>query len=520
MPAKYILVHDLGTTSNKAALYDFSLCLVAETSAEYPIYYPKKGWAEQNAEDYWDAVIKTTNHFVSEGIVKPNEIEAMIFDCQMNCTVPVDSQGTPLMRCISWLDTRASKIAEQRYGKGFPKVSGYPLFKILKFIKISGGGPGFNGKDPISHILWIQKNKPEIYEETFKFLSVKDFVIFKCTNNAITSRGLGHTTWLMNSNPGVFDWSDELFGKFNIGRKKLPLIKKSTDIAGNLTTQAADQLQLNPGLPVFVGAGDLLSSAIGSGAIHQNKIHINLGTAAWVAAHTPERLINLSKYIGSICSVEKYLCISKQETGAACFDWLKNEMYVEKIEELGKSTKEIYEHLEKDIKKSPPGANNLIFAPWMYGERSPINDPNVRGIMFNLNLDHHREDLLRAIYEGVAYNLNWSLISLEKMIGPSSEINFIGGGAKSRLWSQILADITGHKINQMENPNLGSARGSAAIALVGLGKLKHLEEASKLIKIQEIFHPREENKKIYAKIFAEFEKLYKNNRKSFKRLNL
>ena len=520
MEKKYILSYDLGTTGNKAVLFDLNLNVISHVKESYPLFCPQQGCAEQNAEDYWDSVVKATHKLIKNPNVEPDNVIALNFDCQMNCTVPIDDDGNPLMNCINWLDTRAADIT-RKFTKGFPKISGFGLKNLLMFIKITGGAPGVNGKDPISHILWIKENKPDIYQKTYKFLSVKDFVIYRCIQNAVTSRDLGNTSWMMDNNPGKFIWADKILDKFGIDKNKLPEIKKSTEIAGELTSKASDLLNLKSNIPVLVGSGDLTSAAIGSGAIMDNKTIICLGTSDWVASHTSKRLKDLIHYTGSICSSQdNYLCISKQETGAACLDWILEQIFKEEKEKFKDNPSEFYKLIDLSIEKSNIGANNLIFTPWLFGERSPINDPNVRAGFYNLSLVHTRNDLFRSIYEGVAYNIKWALKTVEKLIGKTNKANLIGGGAKSDTWCQILADVLDHSIIQMEEPDLAAAKGTAIIAMVGLGLLKNFSEAIPLIKIKREFKPSSENKKIYIKLFNEYLKIYNRNKKMFKKLNL
>ncbi len=519
LKGKYILTHDLGTSGNKAALFDLNLELISQTKEDYPLYYPKPGWAEQNPENYWDAVKKATNTLIHQSNIDADEILTIVFDCQMNCTIPIDNEGNALMNSISWLDTRAAPLT-RKFSKGLIKISGYGLKNILMFLKITGGAPGFNGKDPISHILWLKENKPEIYEKTYKFLSVKDFIIYRCTKKAVTSRDLGHTSWMMNSNPGIFEWSDEILKKFKIDRNKLPEIKKSTDIVGELTIEASKELNLKSGTPVFVSSGDLTSAALGSGAIIDNKLIVCLGTADWVAAHTSKRLKDIAHYAGSISSSqENYLCISKQETGATCLDWVIQQMFRSELERFKVSSEELYLHLNSITEKAEVGSKNLIFTPWMFGERSPINDPNVRGGFYNLSLEHTRDNILRSIYEGVAFNIKWSLITIEKLVGKSEEINCIGGGAKSDVWCQILADVLKRNIVQMETPDLAAAKGSAIISMVSLRFLNKFSDAIPMIKVRKVFFPNTKNEEIYNRLFKEYIKIYKRNKKMFKNLN-
>ncbi|MBY8986972.1 MAG: carbohydrate kinase, partial [Candidatus Lokiarchaeota archaeon] len=285
MANQYILTHDLGTSGDKAVLFDLEMNVIHHEKITYPIHYPEEGWVEQEPEDFWNAVKNSTKKIISKAKINKEDIIAISFSCQMNCTIPINQEGKPLMRCISWLDARAS-IVTRKFTKGLIKIAGFGLRKLLMFIKVTGGAPGVNGKDPISHIIWIKEHEPEIYKKTFKFLSVKDFIIYRCTKNAVTSRDLGHTSWMMDSNPEKFVWSDKILKKFEIDMEKLPEIRRSVEKAGGLTKDAAELLGLVEGIPVFVGSGDLTSAAIGSGAILDNQPIICLGTSDWVAAHT------------------------------------------------------------------------------------------------------------------------------------------------------------------------------------------------------------------------------------------
>ncbi|MFX1495346.1 MAG: FGGY-family carbohydrate kinase, partial [Promethearchaeota archaeon] len=286
------------------------------------------------------------------------------------------------------------------------------------------------------------------------------------------------------------------------------------------TEKSARELGLEPNIPIIVGSGDLVASAIGSGA-KDNQIIVNLGTADWVASHTDKRLKDLLNYTGSISSVhDKYLCISKQETGAACLNWIIDQMFQKEKEEYKENLNQLYTHLDEMVETTDAGSKNLLFTPWMFGERSPLNDSNVRAGFYNLSLDHNRADILRAVYEGVAFNIKWALTVVEKLIGVNNSLNFIGGGAKSNIWCQILADITEREIKQVENPNLSAIRGSAIIALIGLGLFDNFAEVNSLIKIKKTYQPNIDNRKVYNKLFTEFLKIYKRNKNMFNNLNL
>ncbi len=516
MKEKYIIAHDTGTTSNKAVLLNLKGEIVAHASAEYPVFYPQTGCAEQQPSDWWDAVTKTTNKIIRETNVNPSDILAIIFTTQMSGTLPIKSDGEPLMPCMIWLDTRAKKQAE-KMSEGLIKIAGYNLFSLLTFLRITGGIYGHVGKDPICKILWLKEKQPKTYAETYKILDCKDYLVYKCTGNFVTSRDCANIWWMMDTRKGKFGWSDTILKKYGIDRSKLPEIRKATDIAGKLTLEAASEMGLCEGIPVVVGAGDVASAAIGSGAVKEKKIHAYVGTSSWLGCHLSQRKKDLFHYIGSICSAnpDMYLCVAEQETAGACLDWLKNNLFKDR-----QIQGEIYKVFDEIAAKINPGANGLIFTPWLFGERTPLDDPTVRGGFYNLSLEHSREHMIRAVLEGVALNLKWALVYMEKLAGKAENVNIIGGGALSDVWCQIFADVLNRSINRVCDPKEAGARGAAIIAMIALGYQKSFEDAENLVKIDAVFKPYRKNVTAYEKIFREFKSIYKNNRAMYRRLNV
>jgi len=511
---KYILAHDTGTTSNKAVLVRLDGEIIGYASAEYPVYYPKRGWAEQKPSDWWNAVTKTTRTLLEKADVKPSDVAAIVFTTQMSGTLPVDSNGETLMPCMIWLDERAKEQAE-KMSRGIIKIAGYGLTTLIRFLTITGGIYGHVGKDPICKILWVKEEQPKIYAETYKFLDCKDYLVYKCTGNFVISRDYANIWWMMDTRKGKFDWSDIILKKYGIERAKLPEIRKATDIAGKLTSEAAAEMGLREGTPVVVGAGDVASAAVGSGAVREGKIHAYIGTSDWFGCHLSERKKDLFHYIGCICSANPnmYLCVAEQETAGACLDWLKNAMFKE-------SREDVYVLFNEMAAKVKPGSDGLIFTPWLFGERAPLDDPMVRGGFYNLSLEHTGEHMVRAVLEGVALNMKWALFYMEKLAGKADSINIVGGGAVSNVWCQILADALNKKINRVRDPKEAGARGAAIIAMIALGDVKSFEDAETLVKIDTVYEPNPQNAIIYEKIFKEFRSIYKNNRKMFRRLNL
>lgn len=436
----------------------------------------------------------------------------------MSGTIPVDEEGTPLMPCMTWLDTRASGQAEDLVG-GFFEVSGYNIFDLAEFLWITGGGPGRAGKDPISKILWVKENEPEMYKDTHKFLDSKDYLIYKSTGEYITSEDNANLTWIMDSR--TKEWSDRICEKTGIDMEKLPKIKRSIDKAGELTSKAAEDLGLEEGIPVIVGAGDVTSAAIGSGAVGEFQTHAYIGTSSWLASHTYDRRTDIMDYIGTLCSAnpEMYLCIAEQENAGSCLEWIKNQMYKREMVKYEEKVEEIYQLFDQIVEDVEPGSKDLIFTPWVYGERAPLDDHSVRGGIHNLSLDHTRADVLRAIFEGVAFNMKWALDSLEDLTQKAESINFIGGGASSDVWCEIFADVLNRRVKQVAQPREAGVKGAAMIAAVGLNYIDSFEDIGKYIEIKDTYEPNPENRKKYNELFEEFKNIYYNNKDMYERLN-
>lgn len=507
MYMRYILAHDVGTGGVKSAIVDQRANIVESIRTEYPTYYPEKSCAEQDPMDWWNAIAKTSKKLLEISSINPSDIISLVFSCQSVGTLPIDNDGNAIMRCMIWLDTRAKDEAKKLW-KGLIKVSGYNLFTVLKFLRITGGAPGTNGKDTICKILWLKENDPDLYSAAYKFLGCKDYLLYRCTGNFVTSYDDANVTWMMDINR--FDWAGPILKKYDIDRKKLPDIKKPTDIAGRLKKDAADELGLKEGIHVIMGAFDIPSAAIGSGAVHDGEIHISLGTSSWVACHLSARKIDISHYIGTIRSAnpDMYLCVSEQELASGCLDWIKDKVLAEKN----------YKSLDDMAFEVDPGSNGLLFTPWLFGERSPINDPTVRGGFHNISLNHSRSELVRSVMEGVAFNLRWALHYVERLSNTDSKINIVGGGSLLDSWCQILADVLCRKINRIKNPREATARGAAIIALIALG-YTNFDDVPRLVTVDRDFKPDDKNKKTYNELFDNFKQIYRSNKKIYRRLN-
>lgn len=519
---KYIIAHDMGTSSNKAVLMTIYGDIIGTAKQEYPLYHPHPGYAEQDPFDWWRAVCDTTKSVIKENQIAVENVVGLTFSTLMQTLIPISREGKPLTPAMTWLDGRAADIIRRRLWT-LPRVKGYNIFKLLRFLRITGGTPGHTGKDQIGKMLWLKEKEPDIFNATYKFIDAKDFIIYQLTGNIVTSVDLAVIWWLLDTRNNRNRWHPALCKLAGIECNKLPEVKESSAVVGTITETAAAMIGLKPGTAIINGAGDLSSAALGSGAIDEGELHISLGTSGWVAGHFTRRKIDIAHYTGCVGSTypEKYyLGLAHQETAGLCLEWLKNKVLYHKemlLEEEG--VNEIYHILDQMAQDAGPGANGLIFTPWLFGERCPLDDDYVRGGLFNLGLNHSREHIVRAVFEGVAFNTRWAMETLEHLYNKVDQLNIIGGGARSDIWCQIIADITNRKINQISDAQHAGAKGVGLLASMTLGYIDSFEDIKKYIKIENTFYPNPENRALYDNLFKSFQNIYKRNKKWYAQMN-
>ncbi len=512
----------MGTSGNKAIAVTVDGKITGEEKARYPIFHPHADWAEQNTEDWWNAVCKSTRDLLVNNHIDPQSVIGLTFSSQTQNIVATSRSGKALRPAISWLDGRSADIISEKLWKR-PRIMGYNINRIIQFLRITGGAPGHTGKDQIGKLLWLKEYEPECFAETWKFLDAKDYILYRMTGNPVTSTDLAYIWWMMDSRKHRNQWHPGLCALAGADIEKLPEIRPSQEIIGRLTEEAALHTGLPKGLPVVNGAGDLAAAALGSGALKEGEFMVCLGTSGWVGSHVKKRKIDLPHYTGCIGSAnpsEYYLAMAHQETCCICLEWLKDHVLYHKDQLLKEyHVSRIYEILDNLAASVAPGADGLLFTPWMYGERCPIDDKHVRAGLFNIGLNHSKEHIVRAVLEGIALNTRWAMETLEKLYSPVTRMNMIGGGGKSDLWCQIMADVTGKEIHRVDQPQNAGARGVALLAAMTLGHISSYSAIADHIKIDRIFTPNLENKDLYNRMFKRFKQIYTNNKNWFKKVN-
>ena len=369
-----------------------------------------------------------------------------------------------------------------------------------------------------------------MYAATHKWLDVKDYLVLRSTGCYGMTQDSAHVTFLYDTRPGRLGWHVGLCRTLGVDPDHLPPVIESTHRVGGLTAQAASDLGLIEGTPVFGGGGDVSLISIGAGCVGLGDTHIYVGTSGWVSACVDKRMVDVSNFMASILGAipDYYNFVAEQETSGLCLQWVRDHLALDEIGlylgsrhivDKGAEFDNLYQFLNQSVNETEPGSGGVIFTPWLHGNRAPREDPYARAMFFNLGLHTGKRMMIRAVLEGVAYHKRWMLQALEKRVTPQERLRFVGGGAHSEVWCQIMADVTGRVVETTPEPQNAGAVGAAVVCAVGLGLLKDFSQARDLIPIKETYHPRARYKEVYDRSFTVFESLYKNNRQAFARLN-
>jgi xylulokinase len=521
-PTEYVLALDLGTGGPKVALVSTRGEVVGHEAERNELFILPGGGAEQSPEEWWDSFARASRRLLQKGLVPVDRIVAISCTTQWSGTVAVDRDGKSLMNAVIWLDSRGAKYMERITGRGVD-IPGAGREKLAVWIRLSGGAPSRSGKDPIGHIQLIQNEFPEVYRQTFKFLEPMDYFNLRLTGKFAASYHSITLHWATdNRNLSEVRYSDRLLDLCQLEREKLPDLLPTGAILGTITPAVAKELGLREDVQVVMGTGDTASAAVGAGAVRDFDSHLYIGTSSWLTCHVPYKRTDPERGIASLPSgiPERYAVAVEQETAGACLTTLGEKILFSDDElSVGPAPPDLLERLNRVARHVPPGSDKLIFTPWIHGERTPIDDPYVRGGFFNQSLNTTRAHLVRAVFEGVAYNTRWMLETVEGFVERRVDgINFVGGGAKSDLWSQIHADVLDRTIRQTKDPIHAGVRGAALLASVALGRVA-VEQIPDCVEITHTYEPDPENRGTYDELYREFQSIYKNNRQMYTRLN-
>jgi xylulokinase len=503
----FTLVYDLGTTACKSVLFDFEGRLIRSIDIEYPTNYARPGWAEQNPDDWWKAVVLSTREILATQGIIPSDIAGISFSGQMEGCILLDSKGQTVRPAIIHLDSRARKEAEW-----LKQVIG-----VDKIIEITGNL--VDAECTLSKILWVKNNEPGSFQKAKIFLSgAKDYIAHRF------SGGRAFTDYVDASISFLFDirkyeWSDPLLRDIGITKDNLAEPVPSSTIIGEVSSQASFETGVKVGTPLIMGGGDAGCAAVGAGCVLKGDTCANIGSTAWIAtvsdsplAGKPQGLYNLRHPDPKL-----FMPIGAVLSAGHSYRWLREQfgaMEASMAKVLGMTA---YNLMDEEAEVAEPGSDGLIFLPYLMGERTPYRDHNARGVFFGLSLSHKRQHVIRAVLEGVAYGLRNVIDTFEQLGLSISDVRLFGGGTKGLIWQEIMSNIFERKILVPQIVEVTSF-GAAITCGVGLGIYKDYTTAKKLIRIDRTVVPDTSISKLYAEYYRIYISLYPILKEKFAQL--
>lgn len=482
---KYILTIDLGTTEVKFGLYNSTLKEICSHSLKYDLDMDSN-FIEFDAEKYWHTCKKGMKELISKSKISSKKVASISLSSQAETFVILDNDGKPLRKAISWLDRRSSdecKILKDN-------------FNVDDGYKITGQ-PDIVTTWPITKILWIKRNEKEIFDRAYKYLLLKDYIIYKFTGKFISEYTIYNFSYYFDIVKKEY-WEDIL--RFvGISTSQLPELIEPGQIAGDLFEENLKDFDFSSDIHLNVGALDQMAGMIGVGNIREGIVSETTGTVLAICTMLNQPLFNKYKIPCHYNAVKNtYILLSICESGGISLEWFKNNFY----------SNNSYNYINKEIEKIAPGSSGLIFLPYLTGVNSPELDPNAKGVFYGINISHKKAHFARSIMEGIAYLIRKNLDYLKKLNINTNKLISLGGGSKSDVWNQIKADVIGKDII-VTGEDEPTSLGTAILAAVKLGFYKDLSNAvSNLVEIRKVYNPC--NDQVYKRQYKLFLDLYKS----------
>lgn len=529
----WILAVDLGNGGPKVAAVSLDGVLIATALRGVSVDIGADGRATQNAVEWEERLTEAVADLLAQDPVDGGSLHAVAVTGQWGSTVPVGADGTACGPVLLWADTRAANHAKKIVG-GTPNISGYHPAKILPWLRVTGGAPSPNGGDPTGHALLLANELRDVGQRAVVLLEPVDYLTFRFTGRACATPASMTLSWLTDNRMGAaMRYVPDLVRRSGRDPALLPDLVPTGSIQGTLQPDIATSLGVRPGVPVVAGIPDFLSAVIGSGAVAPYATHMAISTTSWFSARVPFKKTDLLHQIGSVPGLDDRhrVVINNIDSAGVALQWLREQIIVPHDGLIGGGSgigadgaadpdaAPSYEALGALAATAPPGCEGVLFAPWLAGERSPVEDKNIRATWLNLSLRTDRAALVRSVMEGVAYNARWLFDPYQKFLGRQvGTVRLLGGGAQSDLWAQVVAGVLDRPVERVADPREAQLRGVALWARVCLGELT-LEQAGRQVRVDRVFVPEDTDRDEYQRLYAEYRRLYPTLKATYRRLN-
>lgn len=506
MSTIYVLGIDLGMTSIKAAFMRQDGSIACQASGRVEPEFPQNSWVEINPEQWWSVICSLSKSLLETGGIDKSEVKGIAIASAASGVTAIDKNRKPLRKSIIWLDNRAAADADLL----METFGGKDLF-------FEQTGMLLSGRDAIVKHIWLKQNEPELYANTRYFLDDAGYILYRATGTCVCSRP-NASNIALDLEKG--EWDRNLLNAFELDHKKYPPLVNSNELVGWLTGRAAKDMGLLAGTSVFGGCTDINGIELGSGCCKPGDAFFYLGTSGHVGTMSAEvQKPSLAAMPIASTVPDNVTMLGTSEVIGGCLMWAVENLYKHEFETLGM---EALNFADEQLLKTKPGADGLIFANWLCGEgeRNPMLDECARGGFINLSINHTRDHMLRAIFEGCTLQMVWIVNEIERLHGiPVPRLRVSGGGALSPNWMQIVADVAGRPVDIVEDASMIVAKGAGYLALVGLGNMMSFEDVSERVKIVKTYLPHPENVVLYRKRLVDYITMYLYQKGLYKHLN-
>jgi len=514
---RFVLAVDLGTGGPKVGLVSSRGEVVWWKHRAVETRRGPGGAATQDAEEWWRLVVESSREGLAEAGVEGEEIVAVAVTGQWASTVPVDEYGVPVGECVMWMDSRGRALSRAVVAG---PVFGYDPVALATWVRRTGGVPSTNGDDPLGHLLLLERELPAVARRARWYLEPVDYLTMRFTGIPAASHMSMTAAWLTdNRHLDVLAYDPKLVRLSGVAAAKLPPLVASGSIIGPVQRSVAIELGISSSAQVVTGLPDLHGSTIGSGFVGPYETHLSIGTTAWIGCPLPKKKTDVIRQLAAVPGVgplggAPYLLGNNQESAGRCLQWFRDT-----VAGGVSGSRPSYAEITELAATAPPGSHGAVFAPWLAGERSPVDDRTARGGFHNVSVATSSADLARSVLEGVAYNARWLLTAAEHFSGRRmNPLRLVGGGAQSELWCQIVADVCDRTVERLADPLLSGLRGAALAGAMAIGDVDR-DELRDLVPVDRTFRPDASNRAVYDRLYAEFPRLYRSQRRMFHRLN-
>jgi len=519
---KYVLAIDLGSGGPKVGIVDQEGQIIASAVEHNTIQFFPNGGAEQDPNEWWQAISLAAKRVIKTAGLPPESIFAVTCTSQWSVTVPVDENGEPLMKAIHWMDSRGAKY-NQAITHGFPNVQGYGLGKLMRWLSLTGMVPTQTGLDAMAHMLFIKYERPEIYRKTWKLLEPMDYINLKLTGKCVASQVTVIPMLLVdNRQQNPTDYHPWLIKASGIDKSKLPDLMPNGHVISKISPSVAEDWGLSPNTEVILGANDNQTAAIGAGAVQNFDFAVIMGSSGFLAGHVPFKKTDIFHMLTTLPSPLPNRSLFWGElgnSGKVIDSFLNYLVYGEDEYFQMPPPEDMYDRANALAAQVAPGSEGVLFMPWFNPPLGPQEDRLMRGGFLNLSHKTTRAHLTRAVYEGIALNWKWLIEPSQKFAGRNFPYLRLGGGsAQSEVMAQIMADVIGLPMHCLADPRNTNVLGAALLAFYQAGILP-LDDIPAKVKIAKIYEPHQEYRQLYDKLYTQFVASFKALQPIYHKLN-